>query len=68
MESEGLDIVNVRLSAEAAESTNFDVFDSFCSRVQQVEKSKGVALVLSDETGAGGDCRDGDSIARAPAQ
>ena len=63
VESEGLDIVNVRLSAEAAESTNFDVFDSFCGRVQQVEKSKGVALVLSDETGAGGDCRDGSGAA-----
>lgn len=47
METDGIDIVNIRLSAE---ESNFDLFDKFCGKVQQVEKSKGVALVLSDES------------------
>ena len=48
VQSDGMSIVNIDLSSEHGE--NIQLFDQFCAKVQQVEKEKGVILVLSDES------------------
>jgi len=50
--SDGLEIVNVMLSDNTTTNhrANFEFYDEFCAKIQEVEKAKGVALVLSDET------------------
>ena len=60
VQSDGMSIVNIDLSSEHGE--NIQMFDQFCAKVQQVEKEKGVILVLSDESAASID-REGSGAA-----
>ena len=45
--SDGIDISNANLEEGG---NNFEIFDAFADKIAQVQKKKGVALVISDET------------------
>ena len=45
--SDGIDISNANLEEGG---NNFEIFEAFADKISQVQKKKGVALVISDET------------------
>ena len=45
--SDGIDISNANLEEGG---NNFEIFEAFAEKIAQVQKKKGVALVISDET------------------
>ena len=45
--SDGIDILNANLEDGG---NNFEMFDTFADKISQVQKKKGVALVISDES------------------